>query len=152
MSLTTRADVRQDDHDRIEAQVRAFIARGGEVEVIPRGVSGDNLTPRQRVNPPVMRAEERAAKKAQEAAQAAPRATKPHTPRARPEKPPRPTPKIQQVLEAVRAGHRTAKGIADHLGHDVRSTSTRLGQLRVLRLIDSQRGRCKQETTWRAVA
>ena len=37
----TAMNVRQRDHDQLNAEVRAFLARGGKIETIPRGVMVD---------------------------------------------------------------------------------------------------------------
>lgn len=85
--IRSPVELRQAEHDRLAEQVSAFLARGGRVEVVPRGVSGDTLTPRQRINPPVMR-EERAAKRAVEKA---------IVPTRRPKEPRPPAPKKLRV-------------------------------------------------------
>lgn len=154
---------READHAAIDAQVATFLARGGQIEVIPRGVSGEgNLTPRQRINPTVMTKADREAKKARDATIPStraksdvaprPRVRKPREPKARTRNgpmPARPGTKQREALDALRkAGPITAKAFASTMGWGHNLTVRRLTVLRETGLATSEGTRASMR--WRA--
>lgn len=134
-------ELRQSDHDRIAREVAEFLERGGTIEAIPRGVSGDNLTPRQRINPDtrILR-EEREAKKRAERAIPRPREVRQPKPRKAPDPkaerrrggPPQAMPGTMKarILEVLAAGPVSTAFIAGALGITRPHASTHLGRLK----------------------
>jgi hypothetical protein len=74
--IRSPAELRQAEHDALDRAYADWLAAGNRPIVYPPGVSGDNLTPRQRVNPPVFTQAEREARKAAEKALVPRRPTK----------------------------------------------------------------------------
>lgn len=73
---------READHARFDAQLRAYLERGGQIEQLPAGqCNWDSLTNRQKINPNV-RPEDKSAKSA--AAKALPVPKGPTAPKVRP--------------------------------------------------------------------
>lgn len=122
--IRSPAELRQHEHDALQRQVDAWIAAGNRPEVIPRGVSGDNLTPRQRHNPNLMAADVQAKKSAAKAAPA-PRASVPAGPR-----PLKPNSITGRVYAAVKAGKERYTDIVEAVGESKYSVSNALAVLK----------------------
>jgi hypothetical protein len=122
--IRSPAELRQSEHDALERQYQEWLAAGNAPTVYPRGVSGDSLTPRQRLNPPVVTKGEREARQARDASIA------PTRPRERAPKEPAPKrfrlksgPEFAQagtqkarILQLLAAGPLRSEEIAERLG------------------------------------
>ncbi|WP_017938851.1 hypothetical protein [Zestomonas thermotolerans] len=49
-SSTPKPPPATSSHEALAAQVAAFLKAGGEIQEIPRGVSGQNLTPKRHIS------------------------------------------------------------------------------------------------------
>lgn len=130
--IRSQAELRQADHDRLDREYQAWIAAGNAPEVIARGVSGDNLTPRQRVNPPINRIE-REAKKVHDAAVVPMRVKAGPAPWAL-----KAGSKMEKTLRAVQAGNQRLNEIAEASGQSRLVVSNQLATLRSRGLIRSE--------------
>jgi hypothetical protein len=144
--IRSPAELRQDEHDAIERDYQAWLAEGNTPTVYARGVSGESLTPRQRLNPPVFTKGEREARKAAE------KAIVPRRPRERAPKEPAPKrlrvksgpdfaqPGTQKarILQALEAGPLRSDEIAARLEMKVTIVRANLHALK---------DRCRVKTT-----
>jgi predicted RNA-binding Zn ribbon-like protein len=145
---------------RIAEDFEAFIARGGQVEEIPRGAMAEmGWTAKQRANRPVstkasIQAEcaEREARKLAKASIPAPRGSErpPVKPKRQPRAPrPAKTPVMDAALEALRDGD-TAPVLAERIGKNPMAARMLLDRLRTAGKVFSK-GVSGRHATWHRV-
>lgn len=143
MNRCLAMDVRQAEHDEQDRLMAEFLAGGGEVVVIPRGVSGENLTPRQRLNPPILTKAEREARKARDQAIVPKRIKGPVERKPRERKVREPKVRVKngpdfaqvgtqkgEILRLLSAGPLRSEQIAERLGIKVESVRANLHVLK----------------------
>lgn len=146
---------RQADHDELSAEMQAFLARGGQIEVIPVGFMAESLwTPKQRANPQMATKAQREAEKAQAAAVPAVKrperaavGVKEPKPKAQPKR--KPSPAMEEAFTQLKDGD-TAGALAERLGKQHMATWMLLNRLRTLGRVRSK-GVARGHTTWHKV-
>lgn len=124
--------VRQAEHDALSAQMAAFLAGGGRVEVLRIGqVTDDALLPRDQ-KPKV----------------GLPHVNRPrdNLPKAKPRESRANMEKIDAALKALREGCTTCAEVAERTGEPKASTATRLWKLSTQGVVFKRGGRF--DTTW----
>lgn len=133
---------------RIDSDLQAFLAAGGQIDTIPVGAMAETgWTAKQRCNPQVTTSARKLAEKAEFARREEERQRKAAEKPAKAPPPPKPPrPKIiaqagtftEAVLQAVRDGFDTAPAIAEHTGQIRAAVSVRLGRLKAAGLVTSR--------------